>query len=83
MKNFRPETILDTSSGNPALLESWILHVIHFSGMWGHHVLISTSGGSGRFSWVGSGTQHSGKHTTESATVTESFGLFHTIQQYG
>lgn len=31
--------------------------------MWGHHVLISTVGGSGRFSWVGSGAQHSGKHT--------------------
>lgn len=63
------ETISDESSGNPALLESWILEVICSSWIWGHRFLVGASShfrfsGSGRFSLVGSVMQHVNKYCT-------------------
>lgn len=67
MGNFRPETMLDKSLGNPAVLSHGSCRssvavacgAIMF--LWGH-VLISASGGPGRSSVVGLGMQHVDKH---------------------
>lgn len=62
-----PETILDKSSGDPALLES---RICRLPCQWlaepscsvlGGRVPVSASGGSARFSWVGVGVQHADK----------------------
>lgn len=67
MGNFRPETMLDKSLGNPAVLSAGSCRssVVMACGaimfLWGH-VLISASGGPGRSSVVGLGMQHVDKH---------------------